>query len=270
MILIDGTKTSAKISLELKKQIDSISQKIKLAVILVGDDPASITYVNMKKKKCLELGIECEIIKFSSITEDELLKKIDELNDDSSVTGILIQLPLPDINVRKVLDRVNVDKDVDGLNSYHLMNILLGNEKIVPCTPKGIMMLFKEYDIDIEGKNVCVVGFSDVVGKPLATMCLNRGATVTVCHTKTTNMTEHTKAADIIMTATGVPKLIKAEMVKEGAIVIDIGIKKIDGKIVGDVDFDNVKDKCSYITPVPGGVGPMTVISLIDNLVKLI
>lgn len=182
----------------------------------------------------------------------------------------MVQLPLPEgVDTRKILDTVDAKKDADGLNSYHLMRILIDKERILPATPKGIIKLLEEYRIPLEGKNVCIIGFSDVVGKPLATMCLNRGATVTVCHIKTKNLKKHTLANDIIMTATGFPKLIKADMIKEGAVLIDIWISKVDGKIVCDVDFKNIKYKCSYITPVSGDVGPMTIISLIDNLVKL-
>ena len=271
MILLDGKKTSETIKEKLKDKISSLDTKLKLAVILVGGNPSSVIYVNMKKKRCLETGIDSEIIEMKeNSSENEIIEAIKKLNNDKEVTGILVQLPLPkNINTRKVLDSVSAEKDVDGLNSYHLMKILLGEEKIVPCTPKGIVRLLEEYDITLEGKNVCVVGFSDVVGKPLATMCINRGATVTVCHTRTKNLKEHTKAADILMVATGVPKIITEDMVKDGAVVIDIGISKVDGKIVGDVDFENVKDKCSYITPVPGGVGPMTIVSLIENMLEL-
>ena len=271
MHILDGIKTSKKVERELKKELGRLKSKIKLAVILVGNNPASIIYVNKKKEKCKELGIECKLIKLNeNLAQDDLDLVIDKLNNDKSVTGILVQLPLPkNIDTREILDRVSIKKDVDGLKSYHLIKILLNEEKIIPCTPQGILLLLNEYNISLEGKNVCIIGFSDVVGKPLATLCLNRGATVTVCHKKTKKLNEHTLSADIIMTATGIPKLIKADMVKEGAIVIDIGISKVNGKTVGDVDFDNVKDKCSYITPVPGGVGPMTIISLIHNLILL-
>jgi len=271
MILLDGKKTSEKISQKLKEQIKVFGEKVKLSVILIGDNPASITYVNKKKEKCLEMEIDCEVIQLDNdVSQQELLGIIEGLNKNNNVTGILIQLPLPShINTRLVLDKVDVKKDVDGLNSFHLMKILLNDEKVVPCTPKGIMRLLEEYGVGLEGKNVCIIGFSDVVGKPLATMCLNREATVTVCHIKTKNLKQHTLAADVIMVATGVPNLIKADMIKQDVIVIDIGINKVNNKIVGDVDFDNVKNKCSYITPVPGGVGPMTVVSVVENLIKL-
>jgi methylenetetrahydrofolate dehydrogenase (NADP+) / methenyltetrahydrofolate cyclohydrolase len=271
VILLDGKTTSQKIEEKLKEVIKLNNLKIKLSIILVGNNSASEIYVKLKQKKCLAVGIECNIIKYTyDINQDELLNKINLLNKDNSNTGILIQLPLPNhIDTRLILDSVNINKDADGLNSKNLTNILLNNENIVPATPKGVIKLLEEYNINMEGKNVCIIGFSDVVGKPLSIMCLNRGATVTTCHIKTKNLKKHTLNADIIMTATGVPNLIKKDMIKKKAIIVDIGISKINEKVVGDVDFENVKENCSYITPVPGGVGPMTIISLIENLIKL-
>lgn len=265
-MILDGKKVSDEISKKL-----NISKNLKLAVILVGDNASSRVYVNMKKKKCEEFGISCEIYEFLEKTkENDILKEISMLNSDTSVTGILVQLPLPKhFDARKILDSVSPRKDVDGLNSVNMTKILLGEEGIKPCTPKGVLSLLDAYGIKLEGKDVCVVGFSNTVGKPLATMCINRGATVTVCHVKTKDLGKHTSKADILMTATGVPGLIKKDMVKQGAVVVDIGISKIDGKILGDVDFEEVKDKCSFITSVPGGVGPMTVMMLIENLVWL-
>lgn len=267
--ILNGKLISDKIEKELKEKIKTIN--IKLSILLIGNNPASEIYVNLKQKKCNELGVKSEIIKFNeNITQEEVISKIHELNDDKSVTGILIQLPLPKhLDTRTILDSVNLNKDADGLNSKNLTNILLDKEKIVPATPKGVIKLLEEYNIGIESKNICIIGFSDVVGKPLSIMCLNRGATVTTCHKRTKNLEKHTLRADIVMTATGVPGLIKEEMVKKGVIIIDIGTTKINDKILGDVDFENVKEKCSYITPVPGGVGPMTIISLIENLIKL-
>jgi methylenetetrahydrofolate dehydrogenase (NADP+)/methenyltetrahydrofolate cyclohydrolase len=271
MIVLDGKKTSGEQEIRLKKLILDSGFKLKLAVILVGDNAASLIYVNKKKEKCLDVGIESEIISLpESASEKEVVEEVEKLNKDDSVTGILVQLPLPKhMNSRSILDKVSLKKDVDGLHSRHLVKILLGDEKIIPCTPKGIISLLDSYGISIEGKKVCVVGFSDVVGKPLATMCINRSATVTVCHAKTKKLKEHTLGSDILMVATGVPKLITEDMVAEGAVIVDIGISKVNGKIVGDVDFENVKSKCSHITPVPGGVGPMTVISLVENMVEL-
>ena len=266
MKLLDGKKTSERIRKELKPK-----SGLKLAVVLAGEDPSSITYVNAKKKACEDAGIGCIIVKLSGgCGEGELIDKINELNENPEVTGILVQLPLPeDIDSRKVLDTVEIKKDVDGLHSYHLKQIFIGKEKVLPCTPKGVLTLLDEYKIGLKGKDVCVVGYSDVVGKPLAALCLNRSATVDVCHIDTKDLSEHARRADIIMSAAGVPNLIRKGMVKKDAVVVDIGITKKDGKIYGDVDFEAVKDDCSYITPVPGGVGPMTVTSLLENMVEI-
>ncbi len=273
MILLDGQKISEKIEYTLREKIRVIGggNLLKLVVILVGDNPASIIYVTMKKKKCLEMDINCEIVRLDkNISEQDLITKIETFNKDKTVTGILVQLPLPkNINTRKIVDAVSVKKDVDGLSAYYLGKIFLNQEEILPCTPKGVIKLLTEYNIDVAGKNICVVGFSDLVGKPLAAMCLNRGATVTVCHKKTSNLKQHTLHADIVITAAGVPKLITKDMVKKGVIIVDIGMTKVNRKMVGDVDFNNVKNACSYITPVPYGVGPMTIISLIENLIEL-
>ena len=269
MALLDGVKVSNSISSALVDIIKTL--ELKLAIILVGDSPSSVVYVNSKKKKCNSLGVGCEIIHFeSNATEEEILRKIEFYNNDATITGILVQLPLPaHVNTRKILDFVDINKDVDGLNSQHLLRMLLNEERIIPCTPKGIITLFDYYKLNLYGKKVCVVGFSNLVGKPLALMCINRGATVTICNSKTKNLKEHTLKSEVIVCSVGKPELITKDMVPKGCIVVDIGITKINGKIYGDVDFDNVKDKCSYITPVPGGVGPMTIISLIENLIFL-
>lgn len=271
MILLDGQEVSKL----MERRILEVSHKLeripKLAIIQVGDNAASTTYVNMKRKKCLELGFGCQVISFDrTASQSKVCAAIHELNSDENVNGILVQLPLPShLSTRTLLDTVAIPKDVDGLHSYHLMRILLNEEEILPATPKGILELLAAYNIPLQGKAVCVVGFSDVVGKPLATACLNRGATVTICNRSTQDLAAHTKAADILMSATGVPNIITADMVKPGAVVVDIGINKVNGMIVGDVDFESVKAQCSYITPVPGGVGPMTITSLVDNLVLL-
>lgn len=268
VIILDGKKLSEKIGEDIRKKVKG---NIKLVIILVGNDSASEIYVKKKMKKCLSLGIHSELIHFKyNATEDQIITKIEELNLKKEINGIMIQLPLPKhLNSRRILDHISINKDVDGLNSYNLMKILLNEEKIVPATPKGIFRLLEEYNISVESKNVAIIGFSDIVGKPLATMCLNRGATTTVCHIKTKNLSQHTLGSDIIMTSTGCPNLIKENMVKKGAIVVDIGISRKGSKVVGDVDYENVKNKCSYITPVPGGVGPMTIISLVENLISL-
>jgi len=270
-IILDGKKVSDVIEKTLRRKIKKLSGKLKLSIILVGENSASLKYVEKKQEKCHEIGIKCDVVKLNpDVSEEALLFKIKELNLSKSTTGILIQLPLPShIKARKVLDFIDVKKDVDGLSSYYLMKILFNDEEIIPATPKGIISLLDEYKIGLRGKNVCVVGFSDIVGKPLVMMCLNRGATVSVAHVLTRDLKLHTSNADIIMTATGTPGLIKKNMIKEGAVVVDVGISKLGGRIVGDVDFENAKSRCSYITPVPGGVGPMTVISLIENLILL-
>ena len=265
MQIIDGKALSEKIIAKYQGK-----GGVKLAIVQVGNNEASNIYVGKKKSKCEEVGVSCDIHKLIDITEQDLKNKIMELNNDSSVTGILLQLPIPrDFNCREIIDLIDVKKDVEGLTSYHLGQIFANKEKIIPCTPKGVLTMLEKYNIDLTGKNVCIVGYSDIVGKPLAALCSNRNATVTVCNIKTKDLKSHTLQADIIMTATGVVNLIKANMVKEGAVVIDIGIAKTENGIVGDVDFENVKGKCSFITPVPGGVGPMTVASIIENLYEL-
>ncbi len=271
MELLDGRKVSQKIFDSYKTIIKENGYKIRLSVILAGNNPSSEIYVNIKKRKCDYVGISCDIIRFGEdVTEKELLDSISRLNNDSSVSAVMVQIPLPNgIDTRKIIDMIEPEKDVEGLSSYHMGQILIGQEEIIPCTPKGILRLLDEYDIRLEGRRVCIIGYSDIVGKPLGALCLNREATVTHCHIKTKNLTEHTKDADIIMTATGVPGLIKENMVKDGAVIIDIGISREGKKIIGDVDFENVKHKCSYITPVPGGVGPMTVAMLIENCVEI-
>ena len=244
---------------------------IRLNVIVVGDDESTQIYVNAKKKKCEDLGIICDVENFDNdVPERLILNRIKYLNKDKSCTGILVQLPLPKrLDTHKILDAVSPDKDVDGLSSYHMAKILQDQEEIVPCTPKGVLMLLREYNITLEGKNVCIVGFGNTVGKPLSVLCLHMGATVTVCHDKTQNLAKFTKHADIIMTATGVPELIKSGMVKKGAIIIDIGITRLpNGKVVGDVS-KNTRKKCRFISIVPGGVGMLTIIALIQNLLLL-
>ncbi len=270
-MILDGSKTSRKIETELFQKVKRLKNKLKLVIILVGNDSASKKYVEKKAQKCFDLGIKCEVMKFKiNVSEKELIKKVDEFNKKKSISGILVQLPLPKhINRRAILDSVNIQKDVDGLNSHNLMNLLFDKEAILPATPKGILKLLDEYNIKIKGKNICIIGFSDIVGKPLVMMCLNHGATVSVAHIHTKDLKIHTRKADIVMTATGKAGLIKKDMIKKGTVVVDIGINREKGKIKGDVDFENVKNKCSFITPVPGGVGPMTVISLIDNLIQL-
>ena len=271
--LIEGKTVAQKIFDNLAHEISLLEKKPSLAVIIVGDDPASKIYVNLKKKKAHELGITSQVIELDeSVSEQELLKKIDSLNNDPAVNAILVQMPLPKhINPVNVIEKINPLKDVDCFHPYNIGRIATGNKSYVyPCTPKGIFRLLDFYNIPVEGKHAVVVGRSNIVGRPLAQMLLNENATVTICHSRTKNLSEITKTADILISAAGCPALIKKDMVKDGAVVIDVGInRKSDGKLCGDVDFENVKEKASFITPVPGGVGPMTICSLMCNTMDL-
>ncbi len=273
MTILDGRKLSAKIKNELKDEVKILNQKgitPTLAVILVGEDEASKTYVGMKKKACEEVGIKSLVYKLDeSVSENELLELIDKINNDSSIHALLIQLPLPKhIDTSKVLQAVNPKKDVDGFHPCNMGKLVEGLDTFAPCTPLGVMELFREYGIEVYGKDVCVVGASNIVGKPMWALLVNEMATVDICHIATRDLASHTKRADIVIVGVGKPNLIRADMVKDGVVVVDIGINKVDGKIVGDVDFENVSKKASYITPVPGGVGPMTIAMLLKNTIK--
>ena len=275
MQILDGIALSKKIELQVTQEVqrlkDSCGCTPGLAVVLVGQDPASAAYVSMKKKACDRVG-------FYSITHDmpetisqeAIEKTINMLNNDSNVDGILIQLPLPEhIDTTKLLELVAPQKDVDGFHPFNVGRLTTGLDGFVPCTPLGVMELLAEYNIDVKGKNCVVVGASNIVGKPMASLLLNAGATVEICHIFTDDLKKHTLDADIILVGVGVINLIKEDMVKDGAIIIDIGINRAEnGKLVGDVDFENVSKKCSYITPVPGGVGPMTISMLLSNTLK--
>lgn len=270
MQILDGKSYSKEIGETLKKEISELENTLKLVVILVGDNEASKIYVRNKEKKANLLGIDFELIKYSNdVSEDEIISKIEELNLDPKVTSILVQLPLPiHLNERNILEKINYLKDADGLTSHNIGNLLLDKEGIISCTPKGIVELLKHYDIPLEGNNAVVIGRSNIVGKPISYLLLKENATVTMCHSKTKNLAHFTKEADILVVAVGKSKFIKADMIKDGAVIVDVGINREDGKLTGDVDFEEVKDKCSYITPVPGGVGPMTVIMLYDNVLN--
>lgn len=274
MNLMDGKMISSKLKEEYKERIAKMKKKPNLVMIRIGNDAAAALYTKMKGRVCEELGIPFTEYELNSdITQQELLNKIDELNQAEDVTAILIESPIPNhLNILEAFDRISPWKDVDGLNSINLGELAAGHPNFIPATPLGIMTLLKEYRVEIEGKRCVVVGRSNLVGRPMALALLNANGTVTVCHSRTKNLAEITKEADILVVAIGKPKFITAEMVKEGAVVIDVGINRIPGekKIVGDVDFENVKQKCEYITPVPGGVGPMTIISLIDNLMRTV
>ncbi|MCJ8342239.1 MAG: bifunctional methylenetetrahydrofolate dehydrogenase/methenyltetrahydrofolate cyclohydrolase FolD [Cetobacterium sp.] len=273
MQILDGKQTSQKIKNLLKEEIENIKKEHGevpgLAVIQVGDNPASRVYVNSKVKQCLEIGIESKkYILEENIKEEVLLDLIEELNNDETINGILVQLPLPKhINEEKVIDKISLEKDVDGFKAENLGKVLLGDKSaFVSCTPLGILTLMKEYKLSLEGKDVVIVGRSNIVGKPMAALLINEGATVTICHSRTKNLEEKTATADILIVAVGKRKLITKDMIKENSVVIDVGINRDEnGKLAGDVDFDNVKEKTSYITPVPGGVGPMTISMLLKN-----
>lgn len=272
-VIIDGKTLANKIKEELKNEVSELKNKgIKpcLAVLLVGENKASQKYVSYKEKACNELGIESQVYKLPENTNESVLTNIiNELNENPKVNGILVQLPLPrHLAEQKVLQKIDPFKDVDGFTPYCLGRLLIDNPLFIPCTPKGVLRMIDEYKITLEGKNAVVIGRSIIVGKPLSLILLRRNATVTICHSKTREIQEITKKADILCVAIGKERFIKASMVKEGAVVIDIGINvTASGKVVGDVDFDAVKEKASYITPVPGGVGPMTIAMLIENTI---
>lgn len=274
MTLIDGKATSQKIKDEIKNEVIKLKQKgitPTLAVILVGDDPASQTYVASKQKACLACQMGSVMHKLSAnTTEQELISLIDVLNADDSIDGILVQLPLPKhINTNEILRKIDPKKDVDGFCAQNMGALVSGLNGFVPCTPLGIMELLKQYNINPQGLNALVIGRSNIVGKPMAALLLNAGATVTIAHSKTKNLAQFSKNADLIIAAIGKANFIKPEMVKEGAIIIDVGINRLEnGKLVGDCDFENLKDKCAFITPVPGGVGPMTIAMLLSNTLK--
>ena len=274
MTILDGKKLSEKIKENLKNEVEELKNKgitPGLAVILVGNDPASHTYVKMKKNACQNVGIYSVVHEFpESISEKELLSTIKMINENPNIHGLLIQLPLPKhIDTTKILEAVDPSKDVDGFHPYNMGRLVEGLDTFAPCTPLGVMEIFKEYNIDLKGKDVCVVGASNIVGKPMWALLLNAWASVDICHIETKDLASHTKRADIVIVGVGKPNLITANMVKEGVIVIDIGINRLDdGRLVGDVDFENVSKKASYITPVPGGVGPMTIAMLLKNTVK--
>ncbi len=275
MQLLDGKALSKKIELQVKDEViklkDNCGCTPGLGVILVGNDEASAAYVNMKKKACDRVGFYSVTHEMpENISQEAIEKTIIMMNNDSNIDAILIQLPLPEqIDETRLLELVAPDKDVDGFHPFNVGRLTTGLDGFVPCTPLGVMRLFDEYNIDVKGKNCVVVGASNIVGKPMASLLLNADATVEICHIFTDDLKRHTLNADIILVGVGVINLIKEDMVKDGTIIIDIGINRADnGKLVGDVDFLNVSKKCSYITPVPGGVGPMTIAMLLSNTLK--
>lgn len=274
MEILDGKKVSAKVREDLKLEVDNLKKegiKPKLAVIMVGNDLASKVYVRNKNKACEEIGIEYEeFLLDEETTMEKLLNVIDNLNKNQNIDGILLQSPIPKhLDINKAFRAILPEKDVDGFHPINAGKLSIGEKCFVPCTPHGVVKIIEEYNIETEGKNVVIVGRSNIVGKPLIQCMLQKNATVTVCHSKTRNLEEFTKKADILIVAIGKQKFITENMVKEGVVVIDIGINRNEeGKLVGDVDFDNVSKKASYITPVPGGVGPMTVAMLMENVVE--
>ncbi len=275
MIILDGKSLAKKIREEIRQNIVNLKQSgiiPGLAVILIGDNPASQLYVNMKTKACEDVGIYSINHRMpAEITENELISVIKMLNANPMVHGILVQLPLPPhINEGNVIEAIDYKKDIDGFHPYNVGRLVRGCPLYNSCTPFGIMKLFEEYNIDLRGKDAVIVGAGNITGKPMASMLLNADATVEICHIYTNNLKEKTKTADIVISAVGKPNLITEDMVKEGSIVVDVGISRVENRVVGDVDFDNVSKKASYITPVPGGVGPMTIAMLLYNTVKAV
>ena len=276
MKILDGKYVSQKVRDVIKKEIIEIKKNTGkvpgLAVIQAGDNLASKIYVNSKIKQCAEVGIESKnFIMPIDVTEKEILEKIEELNKDETIDGILVQLPLPDhIDTPKVIEAIEISKDVDGFKPENLGKVVLGDETaLISCTPAGVLKLFEEYEIELEGKDIVVIGRSNIVGKPMTALLINEGATVTVCNSKTKKLADKTKNADVIIVAIGKGNFLKGDMIKEGSIIVDVGINRdSNNKICGDVDFESVKDKVGYITPVPGGVGPMTIAMLLSNTLK--
>ena len=271
--VISGREVAENIlTTDLKNKVIELNKKNikpKLIVILVGDMKASASYVAQKEKFAVKAGIESDVMRFeSSVTESEILDQIDIINNDKSIHGVIVQLPLPEhISVAKVLNRIDPSKDVDGFTPTNVGKLFLGEDTLVSCTPKGIMQMLASTGTDLSGKNVTVVGRSNIVGKPVAILCLQQNATVTICHSRTKDLNAKLSDADVVIVAVGIPKFINGDQIPKDSIVIDVGIHNIDGKLCGDVDFDSASLKASAITPVPGGVGPMTVCALIENTI---
>lgn len=275
MTIIDGKALSEKILKEIEEEHNKLKEKVGrkagLAVIIVGENPASQIYVRNKIRACEKVGFHSETIRLDeNITEEDLLLEIEKLNNDSNIDGILVQLPIPKhIDELKVINAISAEKDVDGFHTTNIGKMMIGDESgFLPCTPAGVIQMFEEYNINLEGKDALVIGQSNIVGKPMTLLLIKKRATVQVCNSKTKNLSEKLQKADVIVVAAGSPKLVKGSDVKEGVVVIDIGINRVEGKICGDVDFEEVSKKASFITPVPGGVGPMTIAMLIKNTFK--
>ena len=273
-VILDGKELAKKIRANLKVECDELKQKgimPKLAVIMVGNDSASKVYVKNKSKACEDVGVEFEeFLLDENTTQEQLENLIEELNENDKVHGILLQSPIPkNLNINRAFEKISPLKDVDGFHPTNVGKLALNQDTFVSCTPFGVIKILEEYNINLEGKDVVIIGRSNIVGKPLIQCILSKNATVTACHSKTNNLSEHTKRADILISAIGKPKFITEDMVKDSAVVIDVGINRTEeGKIVGDVDFENVEKKTAFITPVPGGVGPMTIAMLMNNVIK--
>jgi methylenetetrahydrofolate dehydrogenase (NADP+)/methenyltetrahydrofolate cyclohydrolase len=274
MAIIDGKKVSSQIIEHIASEVKSLKLKTEkspgLAVILVGDDPASAVYVRNKNKTCTNIGFQSfENILPSDTSELKLLNLIDELNNNEHINGILVQLPLPKhISSHKILEAIKPEKDVDGFHLQNVGRLVTGNPSFIPCTPAGIIQLLDYYSVDLEGKNAVVLGRSNIVGKPVAFLLLEKNATVTICHSRTKDLSKITRQADVLIAAIGKPNFVTADMVKDGSVIIDVGINRVEGKLVGDVDYQVVSQKVSLITPVPGGVGPMTIAMLMANTLQ--
>ncbi|HLC64669.1 MAG TPA: bifunctional methylenetetrahydrofolate dehydrogenase/methenyltetrahydrofolate cyclohydrolase FolD [Candidatus Nanoarchaeia archaeon] len=268
--LIDGQKVAESIHKDIKAKVASMKVKPGLAVVIVGNNAASKIYVKKKEKACKEAGFHSVLIELSEdISETKLLKQIDALNQDNKIHGILVQLPLPKhIDERLVIDAIHPNKDVDGFTPLNMGNLMIGDNRIVPSTPRGIIKLIESTGVEISGKHAVVVGRSNIVGKPVSVLLQQHGATVTMCHSRSLPLEYFTRQADILVAAVGKPKFIKGSMIKKGAVVIDVGINKVGDSIVGDVDFDSASEVASFITPVPGGVGPMTIACLLENTIQ--
>lgn len=270
-MILDGKKLRDELLVQYKEKIKEEKLNITLAIILVGNNEASKLYIKNKEKYCTEVGIKVDKYLLAEDTSEEvLINLIKDLNEDKEVTGIILQSPVPNgIDFDKCSGMILPSKDVDGFTKDNVYNLYLNKKSILPCTVKGIIKLLEHYNIEINGKNVAIIGRGNIVGKPLAMALENRNATVSLLHSKTKDLKMFTKDADIVVVACGIPKLLKKDMIKEGSVVIDVGISRVDGKIVGDIDFDNIKGIATFVTPNPGGVGPMTVAMIIDNLIEM-
>ena len=270
-MILDGKKVSSEIVENIKNNILKDNLSIGLAIIWLGDNPSSEIYIKNKREKCKYVGIKSELYHFNNeVLESDVIKLINELNERDDIDGIIIQSPVPEnIDYVKCVNMISPSKDIDGFTNISIGNLVQKRPSIISCTPKGIIKLLEYYNIPLEGKRVCIINRSNIVGKPLFQLFLDKNATVTICHSKTKNLDEITRNSDIIVSAVGKPKFITSDMVNEDATIIDVGITRVGDKVVGDVDFDNVKDKVKYITPVPGGVGPMTIAMILENLFEI-